>query len=280
MSNAEKTSETVDYGLPPHYHFVRQNSAIDIASHVKQHGIAVIPSFLEQDEIHELLEAFKYLESDESQQTLDCSNEHQKMLITHIEGLAPVVAETNYIRGQVDYLEPEFIMNKFSRDSWFLEVTNRYFMGKPHIMPIRWQTLETWSSPKKSVQTPYYLHFDKQHFLKFYFCLTDTTVENGAMQIQLDPDYPSTARIQRTSQRFSGKNWGDIDNQVKTNNGPIHSLCYPAGSLLIFDSNMPHRQGRLSGSSSRKVMIIEAQSHYEAKYVAQDSNYPLFGSKS
>lgn len=277
MSNVEKAEQATSYSLPPSYHFTRHDSPKEVTTQLKQHGLAVLPVFLNEIEVDELKQAFKEIESTPSNQTIDCSNQHQKMLITHIEGLAPIVPETKYIRGKIDYLHPDFIMNRFSQHPWILEVTNRYFRGTPHIMPIRWQALETWSSPKTSSQTPYYLHFDKQHFLKFYFCLTDTTIQNGAMQIQLDPDYPSKARIRRTSQRFSGKRWGEIDNRVITDNGPICSLCYPAGTLLIFDSNMPHRQGTLSGDSRRQVMIIEAQSHNETRYVVEDTNYPLFG---
>jgi len=98
---------------------------------------------------------------------------------------------------------------------------------------------------------PFVLHFDKRQVLKFYFYLSDTDEKNGAMRAS-----PGTNHIIRRLrlEAMERNNLDEIDNVLSDEH--VHSIPIsgPAGTLIVFDTDVAHGAGRVCPGLQRRTI--------------------------
>ncbi|WP_305984991.1 phytanoyl-CoA dioxygenase family protein [Roseibium sp. MMSF_3544] len=102
---------------------------------------------------------------------------------------------------------------------------------------------------------PYVMHFDRHQFLKFAVLLTDVTEDDG-------PTWIVPGRTQEfRKKRLEMLNASEITpgENVLADSGEEVALTGPAGSLVIFDTDAPHRAGNLAPGRVRKIMRIDTE---------------------
>ncbi len=114
------------------------------------------------------------------------------------------------------------------------------------------------------------LHHDKIPTLKFFIYLTDTTVENGSFYC-VPGSHKMTKLSQKTNRKHSItpdiESTRDIAKNMIANQIPVEGK---AGTLIIFDTDVFHRAGRVS-SGERFVMRGHSREH---KFMPYFSSHP------
>lgn len=96
------------------------------------------------------------------------------------------------------------------------------------------------------------LHFDRLETLKFFFYLKDTTVENGAFAC-VPSSHTIAQRIREQHLRKGGKVIELPNKQAPETLGDPVPVEGPAGTLIIFTTDVYHRGGQVS-KNERRVM--------------------------
>jgi hypothetical protein len=96
------------------------------------------------------------------------------------------------------------------------------------------------------------LHFDVLNSFKYFIYLTDTTAENGAFTCAPGSHYQSLQLRQQHGSKVSFEH-REVTRDLPVEDYELISIEAPAGSLIIFDTDVFHRAGVVS-SGERRVM--------------------------
>jgi hypothetical protein len=106
-------------------------------------------------------------------------------------------------------------------------------------------------------------HFDSVRTLKFFIYLLDTDESNGAFRYARGTHKRNTAYRQEFLQ--NGGHLLDLQNIPSTAESmELESICAPAGSLLIFDTDGFH-SGGVIGGQSRERKVLRARSVFSGQ---------------
>lgn len=135
------------------------------------------------------------------------------------------------------------------RNQFMEEVAHAYYA--PHKVDLNDEVFITHEKPAESPILPW--HFDRVQSIKFWFYLTDTTVENGAFEYCPGTHWEGHYRAGfHMSQGCAVEDIpNDIDEELVRN--PV-SLELKAGDLLVFDSDGFHRGGYVQPGNERRVL--------------------------
>jgi ectoine hydroxylase-related dioxygenase (phytanoyl-CoA dioxygenase family) len=109
---------------------------------------------------------------------------------------------------------------------------------------------------------PFVLHFDKLRVLKFFIYLDDTTASNGAMWVAPT----SMIRNQRHRARIARLGGELSENRVSELEQEIFPIEAPAGSLIVFDTDMSHKAGAVNAGQVRRAM--RGHTYFKAQHGA------------
>jgi len=104
---------------------------------------------------------------------------------------------------------------------------------------------------------PYALHYDKTNKFKFFFYLTDVTLDHGPTHFA--PGLHNEVKEQRLRELDEGRDKSNLSNTLEKNHEMI-PVTADAGSLLIFDTDVPHKAGGLTEGCEREVLRIDSLS--------------------
>lgn len=105
---------------------------------------------------------------------------------------------------------------------------------------------------------PYALHYDKQNKFKYFFYLTDVTADDGATRFA--PGLHQKVKQRRLDELEQGHDVSELSNTIEDVGGEIVSAVGDAGTLLVFDTDVPHRAGSLAEGHDREVLRIDSYS--------------------
>lgn len=105
---------------------------------------------------------------------------------------------------------------------------------------------------------PYALHYDKQNKFKYFFYLTDVTVEDGATHFA--PGLHREVKKRRLAELERGLDVSDLSNTIEDIEEEIVPAVGDAGTLLVFDTDVPHHAGGLAEGHEREVLRIDSYS--------------------
>lgn len=238
------------------YDFTIDGQLSDVIEVLKVHGIVHIPGFLKSEIVDKLnVEFFRVLE--EPSEAIFSQSGH------------PTNPE-----GRTARFKPwrKSAMNDFPsiaglfRSDFMAEVANAYY--GPHEVEVNDEVFITHEKAAEVPILPW--HFDRVQSIKFWFYLTDTTVENGAFEYC--PGTHWEGHYRAGFHLSQGAAVEDIPNDIDEDliRNPV-SLELKAGDLLIFDSDGFHRGGIVQLGNERRVL----RGHTHPKDLRRYGDKPL-----
>lgn len=202
-------------------------------------GIAHVSNFIEADKLLNLNQEFTRVLIEPSDSIL-AQTGHPRNPEGRTARLSPW-----HPKALIDFPE----ISALFRDEFMQEVADAYY--SPHKVDVNDEVFITHEKPAELPILPW--HFDRIQSIKFWFYLTDTTVENGAFEYCPGTHWEGHYRAGFHMSQGCGVEDipNDIDEQLIRN--PI-SLELKAGDLLIFDSDGFHRGGFVQPGNERRVL--------------------------
>lgn len=222
------------------FNFIAEPSIDSIVRQLKRFGIALVPGFIDKEEIEGLnTEFFRALGSknfasvnNRSQHPVNHQGKTARIETSHEKAMVEFPAITQVFGSDLmrQVAEAYYAPNKYLfNESIF--VTNE-FESEMNILP--------W-------------HFDRIQSLKFWFNLTDTTRENGAFEYC--PGTHWEGRYRAGYHMSQGCPVEEIPNDIDEDL-ILNPVCMElkAGDLLIFDADGFHRGGVVQPGKERRVL--------------------------
>lgn len=103
-----------------------------------------------------------------------------------------------------------------------------------------------------------WLHFDREQCLKYFIYLTDIDSTNGALNIS--PKSRKKGKELREKSWSTTNNYGSVLNRIELDypelldEYPCYPIEYPAGTLIVFDTDTFHKGGECEDGKSRLVV--------------------------
>lgn len=217
-----------------------------LAAAVQRAGIAVFPGLLSPGDLEQL------------------NAEFEQLVYAHKAGEGPFLVDAydqliniRVVRKQLGSSDLLATAGLFGQP--FMADVSRAFFGDDQFrLNGEIFVTELGEGPEVLDTPPFALHFDKRQVLKFYFYLTDTTEANGAMRAS-----PGSNKIIR-DMRLSASRAGDLNsivNILPDEEVPSFPITGPAGTMLVFDTDMAHGASRVSPGNVRRTMRGHTHSH-------------------
>ena len=221
------------------YNFLASKNIESVLLNLKKYGIAVIPNYLGKDSLALLNSEFHKSLYEPSESIYGRTNHP-----TNTEGKA---ARLNPGTGKSN-LEFPVITSTF-QDKFMQEIVELYY--KPHQYSFNESIFITNEFQCETQILPW--HFDRVQSLKFWFNLTDTTKNNGAMEYC--PGTHWEGRYRAGFHLSQGVGIEDIPNDLEEEliHNPV-SIELNAGDLMIFDADGFHRGGLVGSGGERRVL--------------------------
>lgn len=219
----------------------------EILETVKKFGACRIPDFLSSDE------------------TAALACEVDRLLNENVEGVSvhADLGHTFVKRADAGHLDQKTFaqLQACVFHKGLKEITESYYGDETNYPAKLFFVHSTGRAEEPVEELPYLLHYDRHQFLKFAYYLTDVTENDGPTYVV--PGEVHHIREQRLAAIASG-DLGRGDNVLEPRGEEV-ALTGPAGTLIVFDTDVPHRAGQLASNHSRKVLRIDTEGAQSAK---------------
>lgn len=222
-------------------------------------GVCIIDSYLSEDQINAIRSEVKTI----------YDNIHQKRGVrTHFKQNYQHALSIDY--GKLDKSTLPAIKNLVLTPE-FESVVSRYYDEDDVLYPSNLfiaRSYGTEDSPEGVLSDgpPYALHHDRVNHFKFFFYLTDVTLDDGPTHFA--PGLHTGVKEQRLERLNNGQKASKLSNTIEDVDQEIVPAIGEAGTLLVFDTDTPHRAGGLSEGHSREILRIDS---YSPKHSSQVS---------
>jgi ectoine hydroxylase-related dioxygenase (phytanoyl-CoA dioxygenase family) len=239
-----------------------------ILEYCERYGVCIIDSFFAEETIEALRQEYEEL---------------------YDNGQYPAVQEhSDEEHTQTRYINyDELNKEKYSKiedvveNPLFEDVTRSYFEEEDVLYPSNLWAAKSKGTPDAPTGTasdgpPYAYHFDRQNNFKFLFYLSDVGIDDGPTHFV--PENHMDYKQHRLDYIDAGKDIWEISNVMwKYHVGDsIEEMEVPvvgdAGTLVIFDTDTPHRAGDLSRGHQREIMRIDTISPSHSGVSAEKYN--------
>jgi hypothetical protein len=221
------------------YNFSAIKTIDSVLLNLKKYGIAVIPNYLNQDVLAQL------------------NVEFHKSLYEQSESVYSNEKHPTNTEGKAARLDPRHknILQEFPnisavfQDEFMKTIAENYYAPYPY--SFNEAVFITNEFPCENQILPW--HFDRVQSLKFWFNLTDTTTNDGAMEYC--PGTHWEGRFRAGFHLSQGVGVEDIPNDIGEEliRNPV-SVELNAGDLMIFDADGFHRGGLVGNGGERRVL--------------------------
>lgn len=229
----------------------KKTSSDSILEICREHGVCIIDSFLSDREVEAVRDETADIYSD-----IDGTRgvtEHTKAEFQHALMVQYEDLDTDSHPALADLVtRPEF---EDSVRSYYDEKDVQY----PSNLFIA-RSFGTETSPEGVISDdpPYALHYDKINKFKFFFYLTDVKLDHGPTHFA--PGLHREVKEQRLRELDEGRDVSELSNTLKHVERDMIPVTAEAGTLLIFDTDVPHKAGGLSKGYEREVLRIDSLS--------------------
>lgn len=222
----------------------------------REHGVCVIDSFLDDEVVSALRKDFERFYT------------HPQYEVTK-HGVDDHTQTLNVDFG--DLPAPDFpALTDLVSTSLFEETVRSYYEEDDVLYPSNIWLARSRGTPhspsgEPSEGPPYAYHIDQRNKFKFFFYLTEVGEGDGATQFipEYHKEYKRHRREwleknDRPETEFDNLIWHyHVAQTAEEKEVPVHA---PAGSLLIFDTDVPHRAGPLEEGHEREILRIDTYS--------------------
>ena len=232
----------------------------EIVSKLLTYHVCIVPGFIAGQELGIFRQDFDDILNDTDVDVIE--KPHQvtayfspgRLKAREVDGI-------NLNLGGNELVEKYDSLEKLTKTPMFAEIVRGYFGDEEAVYPVRWQVLRSTGTPEVKNNAPYTLHFDRQRFLKFYTPLTDVSDGDGSLTFLFGEQHWQQGKSGRENERARVNDWPKINNSYEEqfDNENMTALELKAGDLVIFDSDVPHKQGEILSGKAREVIILESQ---------------------
>ncbi len=212
----------------------------DIITAVKKDGFCVIPDYLPNKDLESLTIEFE--------QIID--RKYSKGFYEHA---CRDYMEAIAVSGP-DMMSSTFTAQKKLLTKPQLEELTQLFYGDSYQYPFNIFNVRSTYTPAKSEELPYCMHFDKHQMFKFFFLLSDTDENCGPTWVI--PGKQQEVRHIRNEWYENNNPVRRIDNKLIDHDNEAIPLIGKAGSLVILDTDTPHKAGKVAKNKVREVIRI------------------------
>lgn len=112
---------------------------------------------------------------------------------------------------------------------------------------------ECYGLEQRSANNQFKLHFDKVHSLKWFVYIDDVAVDDGPLEVV--PGEQRTFLEARIAQ-YQGCALSAMDGNIDPSGleGRIEPITGPAGTVILFDTDLPHRGGHVMPGRRRRII--------------------------
>jgi len=223
------------------YATLTQWDAQTIADHVRADGIVVLDGFFSGEKLDHLNREFRklYLGTDKPG-----VRTHSKASHMHALDIDP---------GKLD--QSAFPSLATLADDPVLKSAAGLFFGKPIIYPHK--LFATWlrGTEQPVAQLPNVAHTDRLQMFKYMIYLHDVSEDVGAMSVA--PGRHKDLAERRQAWIKSGKSYEERPNILGDTAEELRPVEASAGSVLVFDTDMPHKAGHVHLGKERRTLRID-----------------------
>ena len=135
---------------------------------------------------------------------------------------------------------------------WFVEVARQYFQAMPDDIGEGEIVSFAWDGSEQDPDKPgnHWMHWDPFLSLRLMLYVSDVTRENGAIEIK--PGTHHDNHRQRLLERRACIEYADRP-VCAGRDIPFVPIEAPAGTLIVFDTSLTHRRGRVAAGRERRV---------------------------
>jgi ectoine hydroxylase-related dioxygenase (phytanoyl-CoA dioxygenase family) len=240
-----------------------------LSNFINKYGFAVIPDFLSIDENTLLSNQFDEVQNGKINGIVE---EKLTYRTTHYAFSHGLVKEIEHGNRGLTCFKDDSIISKITQHPLLKHIVHNFYQKNcDYLYPSRYQFMDTFDYPpkredRKNNILPYDLHFDRQQLLKFFLYTTDVSLESGPLVVIPDPKIISKNKEIQKKHRLTNGSWKEVEQFLEMDESLEIPVVVPSGSLVILDSDVPHRQAQVRNNQRRKCMVIEAQTLEEAYY--------------
>ncbi|MEC8044360.1 MAG: phytanoyl-CoA dioxygenase family protein [Verrucomicrobiota bacterium] len=240
-----------------------------LSDFINKYGFAIIPEFLSTDETLFLSNQFNAVQNGEIE---GIDEEKLAYRTTHYSFTKNVIKNKLNRNTGVHGFKHSSVIHKITFNSLLTHVVDKFYPSDcNYLYPSRYQFMDTFDYPPERKKRdhrllPYDLHFDRQQLLKFFFYTTNVTLDSGPLVAVPDERVLAKNKEIQKRHRLTDASWEEVDQFLEIDESLEIPAVVPMGSLVILDSDVPHRQAQVRNNQRRKCMVIEAQTLEEAFY--------------
>lgn len=146
------------------------------------------------------------------------------------------------------------VLTRLADDPLLRKTAEGYFQ-KPIIYPHKiFATLST-GTGEPVQKLPFVAHTDRFQMFKYMIYLHDVTAENGAMAVA--PGKQKEMALKRLEWIRSGKAYTARPNIIPEYDSHLIPVEARGGSVLVFDTDVPHKAGRTIPGEQRRALRID-----------------------
>jgi len=204
---------------------------------VKENGYIKLPSILTNEEIVDLEKNCIKLLNESPEQYIHTETDFVKVI-----SINQVSVQDNEAFG---------FLNKFFKNQELIEFVKKYFeTDEINISKIFVQ--ESSNTGEEVDVLPYKMHFDKTRYLKFMFYIRDVGPGDGAITFAKKEWNNELQKELLKKQALKEENVVEINDESQ-----IEELQGPAGTLVVFDTNVSHKAGQVLTDNKRLIIRVD-----------------------
>lgn len=222
-----------------------------ILEYLDEYGVCIVDSFLSNEQVasirDEIDTLYENIESTPGVQ-VHVEEEYQQALNVDYDAVPhEVIPSTSELVSTPDF---KSVVQNYYTENDILYPSNLFIA----------RSFGTEDSPEGVIADgpPYALHYDRTNKFKFFFYLTDVTLDEGATHFA--PGLHKEIKKRRLAELKQGKTVQQLENTIRDVDQEIIPALGDAGTLLVFDTDLPHHAGGLTEGCSREVLRIDSYS--------------------
>lgn len=223
------------------YATLTQWDAQTIADHVKADGIVLLDRFFSGEKLEQINREFKKLYASDGTPGV---RTHSQSPHAHALAVNPAKLDREAFPALATVA-----------DDPVLKSAAQKFFGKPVIYPHK--LFATWlrGTQQPVAKLPNVPHTDRLQMFKYMIYLHDVTEDRGAMAAA--PGHHQQFAERRLDWLKSGKPYQDRPNILDDMGAGLKPIEASAGSILVFDTDMPHKAGHVHLGRERLTLRID-----------------------
>ena len=214
----------------------RNATSESVITVLRSDGIAILPEYLEEESLQKLNQEFHRIIETRAELGFNVTERSEATIVAIVRNRLPA--------------EQFPMISEVFADPLMERIAIEYFTCERLALNHQiYATLHSGTGEAVNV-LPFVPHLDKIQTLKFFVYLTDTNVDNGAMSVV--PGSHVLNREHRIRCIETDDDFRSVKNLIC--DAETLPVAGPAGTLLVFDTDVTHKAGHVIPGNTRKTL--------------------------